>query len=195
MAKLESHPKFPQLLGAIQQGLESGIIGGWKGNICRYAPEAWGSRQDILSGQGAYRHGGRWNGAGVYHAGYCALEPDTAHVEYFGNLMKGGIDPLDALPMVARRIEVKMDRVLNLRDTLVLGLLGMDQADLLSDPWDTMMANRSESLCQALGRAALMAGVEGIIAPSAAAQSTGGNAFIIILENAGAESGKWKVAI
>ncbi len=53
------------------------------GQSYRIIPRAWA--HDPLSGEGARRHGGRYNPRGM-PAFYCALDPHTAYAEYTASL-------------------------------------------------------------------------------------------------------------
>jgi hypothetical protein len=63
------------------------IFAPWSGVIFRSVSPRYARPSDILSGQGAYQAGGRWNAPGIY-AIYGSLEPGLAADESFNFLLQ-----------------------------------------------------------------------------------------------------------
>jgi len=124
-----------------------------------------GSRQ-ILNGEGAFRHGGRWNAPGSFHIvygsteGHVALHESEANDRYFGLITRKA--------RIYVCISLKLSRVLDLTEEDVLKRLDLVPSHLKAEDWRKIQAAGHESLTQAVGRAAFAAGAEAIIAPSSA---------------------------
>ena len=69
---LEPSPFYNDFRAIFSQNEE--IFAPWSGVIFRSVSPRYARPSDILSGQGAYQAGGRWNAPGVY-AIYGSLEP------------------------------------------------------------------------------------------------------------------------
>lgn len=95
------------------------------------------------------------------------------------------------MPLAGYAIELQPMRVLNLCDEAVRSALGVTLAQLTADDWKGATDRGSESLCQALGRAAKDAGYEALHVPSAEATIPGEYNVVIIVENC--VPNHWKV--
>lgn len=127
----------------------------------RYANES-----DLLSGEGAACFGGRWNPPGI-RAIYTSLDPVTAAKESYQEFARYGFRESEIRPRVFAGIKLKLNRLLDLTDPGIRRRLGFRLADLTQENWRAIQAGGEESWTQAIGRGALTAQFEGLIAPSA----------------------------
>jgi RES domain-containing protein len=116
-----------------------------------------------LSGAGARLHGGRWNPRDSYSTLYLALERQTTVGEFLRLAARQGRAPEDFLPRRMYRYEVVLSAVLDLRDPAAREAVNLSEAELRAN--DAIQ-------CQRIGESAHYLGLEGILAPSAAAEGT-----------------------
>ncbi len=114
--------------------------------------------RDPLSGEGARRHGGRFNPKGMA-ALYCTLDPVTAvrEVSQIGQ-------PLQ--PTILVSFHADIEPVFDGTDAAALAGQGMTPADLAADDWRAHMAAGREAPTQALARSLIALGHAGMLAPS-----------------------------
>jgi RES domain-containing protein len=113
---------------------------------------------DPLSGEGARRHGGRFNPKGMA-ALYCTLDPVTAvrEVSQIGQ-------PLQPTILVSFHADV--DPVFDATDPEALAGQGMTPDMLAANDWRVFMAAGQDAPTQALARRLVDAGYAGLVAPS-----------------------------
>jgi RES domain-containing protein len=128
-----------------------------------------------LSGEGARIHGGRWNPPDSFPTLYTALTRETMLAELERAARRQGLRVADLLPRVEVRYGVSLHRVLDLRDAEALARVGLRPGDLASDDWTN---------CQVVGDTAHHAGLEGVLAPSAAS----GDVLVLFLDQVGSDS-------
>jgi RES domain-containing protein len=116
-----------------------------------------------LSGVGARLHGGRWNPPDSFSTLYLALERETTIGEFYRLARRQGRAPEDFLPRRMYRYSVALAAVLDLRGPAVRADLELSDAELKATD-----ANR----CRLIGEVAYQLELEGILAPSAAAEGT-----------------------
>ncbi len=165
---LLSHPEFGRLARSVQTACSTLP---WKGTCFRFAEEQWSSSQTLFSGKGAKQVGGRWSPPGLA-AAYVSLDAGTAVEEWLAQLARAGIPPEVRLPGVLCSGECDLQAVLDLRASKNLRALGVKSKELLHARWEADNRTGHESLPQALGRAALKAGCEALLVPSAIANAT-----------------------
>ena len=136
-----------------------------------------------MSGEGSHRAGGRWNYPGVFHAVYCASSPELANTEFFAGCESAGLPKEKMMPVIGKPVRVKLDRVLDLRDHIILRRLGIRVRDMREDPWRHATDQSKESLCQAIGRAAYQNRAEALLAPPACASKRPDFNIVLIREN------------
>ncbi len=141
----------------------------------RYANET-----DILTGEGSKRHGGRWNPAGIAMV-YASLSPETAMAETLAYFRHYGIPLQQAMPRTFVAIAASLQAVLDLRQGWVRQRLHVAQKQILTVDWRGEMRAGREPITQTIGRAALEAGLEGLIVPSAADRR--GHNLLVLPEN------------
>jgi RES domain-containing protein len=130
---------------------------------------------DPLSSRGSELNGGRYNLPGTKGVLYASLDKVTAVAEIAKGLKTRGINPEEYGPddWWAYELQLTASRVLDLTDQKVLEALQISAAALVADAPD---------LTRRIGRQALDAGYDAIIAPSAARE--GGKNLVIFLSAA-----------
>ena len=159
---LNQNAFYERARGLVQK--EPGCFKPWVGVIFRSVSPKYAAPMALLSGEGAFRSGGRWNGPGV-RAVYGSLEPGLAADESFNALLQRfGWETRDVPPRMVVAIRCSLESVLDL--TGPPPLLGeRELAELLREDWRRLNAAGMESRSQALGRLAAELG-EGLRAPS-----------------------------
>jgi len=132
----------------------------------RSAGVEYAHESDLLSGDGAARYGGRWNPRGV-SAIYASLDPMTAVKESYQEFLKYGFAGATIRPRVFVGIQVDLTCVLDLTQARIRRALGYTVSDLVTEDWRAIQAAGEESWTQAIGRGAVAAGFEALLAPSA----------------------------
>jgi len=163
--RMKSHSDYEKIFQALQGCMDR--IAPWSGVIYRSTSPRYYSRNQILSGEGGSRRGGRWNPVGI-KAVYGSLTPETAMAETLQLYRYRKIPIVEAMPKVFVAIEVSISRTLDLRNTDTLRILNVSLEEILDEDWRMKEERGEESLSQAIGRAAYSAGAEGILAPAAA---------------------------
>lgn len=126
--------------------------------------------EDFVSGEGAARHGGRWNPPRV-RAVYGALDPVTAVKEVYQQFLRYGFKDSDIKPRVIAGLRVEAHRLLDLTNAKVRREIGCRLADLLEEGWAAARKAGGGPLTQAIGRGCRDGGFEGLLVPSAADRS------------------------
>jgi RES domain-containing protein len=131
----------------------------------------WMTDERVLSGDGAFREGGRWMPAGCYHAVYLSIDPVVATAEWWGNLQRRFGDAVDsaAFPALTRPVEVRLSKVIDMRDQGMVELLGLSEEDLFEEvEWSSMKGMPKPRKSQQVGKALAELGTEGLLVRSAA---------------------------
>ena len=131
-----------------------------------------------LSGEGARRHGGRFNRRGM-PALYSSLTPLTAirEAQPLGRPMQ---------PLTLCAYEVDAEPVLNTRDEVERAAFGVGEADLLCPAWEAEMLDGAVPSSQALADRLVTAGRVGMVVRSFA-HSAGPEDFNLVLWTWGPE--------
>ena len=136
------------------------------GTAVRLVDEAWAGPEDLLSGQGALSHGGRYNPPGRFRAVYLTENAAVGLAEIAYPL---SVEGRFALPGAKRIVVVpvafRLVRALNLCDFRVRIALGTDLEEILL-PLEPFEARGEEAPTQRLGLAAWLVGWSGIRYPS-----------------------------
>ena len=132
----------------------------------RSAGVKYAHESDLLSGDGAARYGGRWNPRGVGVI-YASLDPVTAVKESYQEFLEYGFAGATIRPRVFVGIQVDLNCVLDLTQARIRRALGYTVSDLVTEDWRAIQAAGEESWTQAIGRGAVAAGFEALLAPSA----------------------------
>lgn len=122
---------------------------------------------DPVSGEGARRHGGRFNAKGVA-ALYASLDPLTALLE---------ASPLGRpfQPLTLCEYEVDCADLIDARDAPSQEAAGVSRADVDCPGWRAEMLAGATPRSQALARRLIEGGAAGVVVPSFAAGAAGAN--------------------
>ena len=138
----------------------------WDGIVYRSSTPKYATEADLLTGEGSRRWGGRWNPIGIAVV-YASLSPETAMAETFAHNRYYGVPIEDAMPRTFVAIEVKLKKVLDLRDGKIRQRLQISETQMLTVDWRNEVKSGLEPITQRLGQAAHATGWEGLIVPSA----------------------------
>ena len=142
----------------------------WTGDAFRFTDMTYANLADLVTGQGSFQAGGRWNGKATFPTLYFSLAPETAWAEALSNSRRQGLPDIDLIPLTLTGCQAKVKRILDLTDPRIRRLLGVTVAQLKDEPWRTIQHQGREALTQCLGRLAREAGFQGLLVPSAARQ-------------------------
>ena len=121
--------------------------------------------EHIVSGEGSFRYGGRWNAPGLFPVIYSSTRPGTAIDEAYQLVDDFDLSPDDIKPRVTCGIQWELSSVI---DLTVNGLPSwLDMAAWLKENFEKINDAGNETLCQAFGRAARNSGISGMFCPSA----------------------------
>lgn len=152
---------------------------GWEGIIYRSVSPTFSGNSEITSGVGSAIHGGRWNPVGV-KAVYGSFTPEGAMAEVLKQARYYGLSPARMMPRLFVAVEVKVSLVLDLREGAVRRSLRISKEGLIGEDWRRLPSG-GESRTQAVARAAIAAGFEGLFAPSAA--SADAETFVVFVDH------------
>ena len=160
---LHRHPRFAELRDDFRAHPE--WFTPWAGTFFRFHTVDFPTAKDVLSGDGARRHGGRWNSPGfatLYGSttDTTALEECKANDRYYGVPTKS--------PRLLVAIEARLTRMLDLTNPDLRRELDVTLTELAAEDWRKLLAAGKESFTQVLGRAVAAAGGSGLLARSAA---------------------------
>lgn len=172
---IETHLEFQKIETALRSCLDQAAS--WAGEVFRSAAPKYSGTRDMTTGLGSARAGGRWNPRGSFPTVYASLEPETAMSESLATFRSYGWTLHSALPRLFRAIEVELAMALDLRELPQGHPLKPWMAKALREDWRRVQDRGCESTSQAFGRAAWLAGMEGLLVPAHASPG-GGNAVI-----------------
>lgn len=139
----------------------------WKGTIYRVTTLKYRDSRVILSGEGSYRNGGRWNAIESFRALYGSVDDVTALKESKANAEYANLPyPFRETRLVVA-VDVSLSRVVDLTGSENLKALAVTEEELRAEDWRKVQEQGLESLTQALGRAIFAARGEGLLAGSA----------------------------
>lgn len=125
-----------------------------------------------ISGDGAARHGGRFNARGT-PALYTSLDPKTAWMEAQQGL------PFKAQPMTLVGYRVRCERVIDLADPVVLAAHGIDAA-ALACAWEDLTSRGAVPPSWSLASDLIAAGWHGAVVPSLAPGTTAAERNLVL---------------
>jgi RES domain-containing protein len=137
----------------------------WKGVTFRSVELEHAAPKHILSGEGSYKFGGRWNAPETFPVIYSSTRPGTAIEEAFQLAADYELTPEDLKPRVTCGIQWDLSRVLDLTAANLPTWLNL--AKWMLEDFSHINDGGFETLCQALGRAARNSGASAILCPSA----------------------------
>ena len=132
----------------------------------RCSEPTYATKDDLLTGEGSRKRGGRWNPPSSFATVYAAFSDAAALAEAKAHFLYYGLDPADALPRTIVAVDVKLAKVLDLTDGMVRKTLGVSATRMRADDWRKLNRHSAESLTQAIGRAGYESGLEGLIVPA-----------------------------
>jgi len=170
------------LKGSMQRCAQSAVS--WEGVIFRSTTPKYATSADLISGEGSRRFGGRWNPAREMAAVYGSLDAETAMAETLAHVRYYALPEHAAMPRVFVAIEVKVERVIDLRSHRTQQSLGVTVATMMGSDWRASLnAPTGEQPCvtQLIGRLASNAKLHGMLVPSAA--HPGGSNLVVFPAN------------
>ncbi len=165
---MKANPRYKELQSLLEENAEEFLLP-WEGDCARLQVIDYPSEKNILDGGGALNRGGRLNFKGRFPVVYGSLTEETALKESGAYAKKFNF--VVRTPRILVVIALKLGRVLDLRNAKIRQKLKITLKELGSEDWEALQGKGFESLGQALGRAAMKAGAEGIIIPSFAHKS------------------------
>jgi RES domain-containing protein len=156
------HEFFQQRLAG-----QSPPYGAWVGTAYRVTSLDYPDPKSILQGEGSFRFGGRWNAVGSFRAVYGSTTDTVALDESRANADYAGIRMAVRTARLVVAIDFSLSKVLDLTLPEMRRMLGVTLETLRQEDWRKVQDQGFESLTQALGRAAVGAGAEGMLVPSA----------------------------
>jgi len=162
-ARLQPNPRFAEFQEIMASHPE--WLTPWSGTFFRFQTIEFPSAKDVLSGEGAWVRGGRWNQPGLA-AVYGSTTDTTALEECKANDRYYGVETKSPRLLVA--IDAQLIRVLDLSSASIRRTLGVTLKELATEDWRKLMQVGQESSSQALGRAAAAVGASGLLVRSAA---------------------------
>jgi RES domain-containing protein len=163
VTKLLPNPRFREFRDLLAASPD--LFQPWTGSLFRFQAVEFPAPEDVVSGAGAKRRGGRWNPPGVATI-YGSTTDTTALEESKANDRYAGI--VTRCPRLLVAVEARLDRVLDLGAAPVRRRLGLTLAELRAEDWRKLTDSGKESLTQGLGRAVHVTGGSGLLARSAA---------------------------
>lgn len=175
MASRETEPGVQELFDAIRSCLPRAVS--FRSMVMRSVGIRHANAKDIFSGDGAAVRGGRWNPPGI-KAVYASWSVITAVHEAYQELLRFGFPAAAIRPRAFCGAAVTLQSVLDLTDKDIRRVLGFTLAELVEEDWLAIQQEGDESWTQAIGRGALEAGFEGLLAPSARDRPDGVNLVV-----------------
>jgi RES domain-containing protein len=162
---MHPHPAFDTIKTALELILPG--ANRFRGVLYRACDPIYANTNDLLTGDGSRKVGGRWNPPGDIATIYLSQSVEGAIGESLGLPTHYGFDPAKRLPLTLVAVDAELESVLDFTDAGIRKSLGVTLAALLRCEWRNENAVGDEALPQAIGRAAFQLGVHGIIVPSA----------------------------
>lgn len=134
--------------------------------VFRCSEPTYATKEDLLTGEGSRRYGGRWNPPSSFATVYAAFSDETALAEAKASHVYYGLDPADILPRTIVAVDIRLAKVIDLTDGTARKILGVSATRMRHDDWRKLNRHGAESLTQAIGRAGYTCGVEGFVVPA-----------------------------
>lgn len=143
------------------------LLHAWRGYAYRVTTLDYPRPRDLLTGQGSFLYGGRWNAPGAFRAVYGSTADVVAVQESRANAEYAGIPLPFRTPRLLVVVELALRKVLDLTAPEALDELSVTAEELRAEDWRKVQAEGFESFTQSLGRAAFESGATGLLVPSA----------------------------
>lgn len=166
--RLIPHSDHDRLLVALRKSRAENRCRSFRGEAYRAAAGPWSEAPELLSGAGALRYGSRWLAPGVAPVLHLASTPELALSEALARHRRANVPEWQAMPLVVRGVRIDVDVLFDLGDGELRRALGVSATRLRAEDWEDANHRGEEALTQAIGRAALAAGIEALRVPSAA---------------------------
>jgi len=153
----------------------------WAGFVYRSSSPEYAGRDDLITGAGAKKAGGRWNPRESFHTIYSSVDFETAAAEVMAHYRRFHIPEHLAMPRLFAAVEVQLTRVLDLRRGPVRRTMKVSAERLSAEEWWKLPKRGKEAITQAIGRLAWQAGWQALLTPSAA--HPGGTNLIVFPAN------------
>lgn len=160
---MKPNPLYGIFRAALEQAQEH--VRPWKGVAFRSVELGFAKQPHLLSGDGSWEAGGRWNAPKLFRAIYCSLRPGTAVEEAFALAEGFGLAGGELRPRVTVGLEWDLPKVLDLIRAPLPET--RDLSAWLKEEFDRINRRGFETVAQAFGRAAWKRGLSGLIVPSA----------------------------
>jgi RES domain-containing protein len=144
--------------------------GPFSGTLFRSCEPQFANPDDVLTGEGSRRFGGRWNPKGMA-AVYGSFTPETAMAETLAYSRYLGLPPQAAMPRTFVAVSVRLACVFDLTIGEHRRLLRVSERRMLETDWREALRQGKTALTHEVAQGAFKAGLEGLIVPSAAAQA------------------------
>lgn len=149
----------------IIEGIAASAVG-FSGVIVRSVGMRYATESNFFAGTGAAKAGGRWNRVGIA-AVYASLDLITATTEAYQAFLHYGFPLAGLRPRATAGARVVLSKVVDVTDPATRRKLGFSLKQLTDEDWRSIQRDGDESWTQAIGRGALLCGVEAILVPSA----------------------------
>ncbi len=160
--KVRPHPRYRELVQRLGRiNLQPAT---WSGITFRSVELRHAAADQIVSGEGSFRCGGRWNAPDTFPVIYSSTRPATAVEEAYQLAADYELAPDDLQPRVICAIDWDLALVLDLTGGT---MTWMNLTEWIQEDFRRVNDSGSETLAQAFGRAARNAGVSSILCPSA----------------------------
>ena len=146
---ISDHPDFDQLLRRVVTLVAQ--VGSLREVVFRCSEPTYATKDDLLTGEGSRKHGGRWNPPSSFATVYAAFSDAIALAETKAHFLYYGLDPTDALPRMIVAVDVRLARVLDLTDGTVRKTLGVSATRMRGNDWRKLNRRGTESLCRRSG--------------------------------------------
>ena len=156
------NPRYAEFLSRIRK--MSPKPAPWTGVTFRSVELEHASPEQIVSGDGSLKFGGRWNAPGSFPVIYASTQPGTAVEEAFQLAADYMLAPNDLKPRLTCGIEWDLSRVVDLTRSNLPAWLKLE--DWMKEHFPRINDSGFETLCQAFGRAARNCGVNALLCPS-----------------------------
>jgi RES domain-containing protein len=155
-------------------------------HVYRVAGPRHTSANNIISGIGGWKANGRWCTRQKTKLLYLSETPQTAMSESNEHAWHNNLPLWNQMPKITVAIDLKARSIIDLTDPAVAIDLPVPLAILMAEDWRTLNDRGQESMTQSLGRAALVAGMDGLRVPS---KPDPNGVNIVIFRRGGSNSG------
>ncbi|NDV61116.1 RES family NAD+ phosphorylase [Puniceicoccales bacterium CK1056] len=161
---IQDHPRHREILKNLR-AVAKGIQITWSGSCYRSVELKWAHPDNLISGRGSLDHGSRWMRPGRYRVVYGASSAQIALKESLRAFQYYGVKKPRQNPRLLVQIDTSFSRIADLT-SIEDHLSWPGKDDLLNEDWSKINERGYETLSQALGRALVECGFEGLVCNS-----------------------------